>query len=39
MQTDAMTSHEALTGSPRLSATIANETTPSAITVAQSNFD
>src|ERR1039458_2445808 len=34
-----MTSHAALTGSPRVSATIANETAPSAITAAQSSFD
>jgi hypothetical protein len=39
MHTAAMTSHAALTLSPRLSATIPKESAPSAITAAQSSFD
>ena len=38
MHTAAMTSHAALTGSPRVNATTAKETAPSTMTAAQINF-
>src|SRR5215831_19818880 len=38
MQTAATTSHAALTASPRLSATIANETAPSTATAVHNSF-
>src|SRR5487761_1909141 len=39
MHTEATTSHAALTGSPRVSATMANAIAPSTATPAHSSFD